>query len=106
MITIPVDEAYAFDYLSIQEVKKSSLVLAVAYHVKCQVGSSKFNTVIASQEYKDLYTANLNLFDCVERARYGTISARELDEANMQRHYAKQAVQKAHFDNELTELKT
>lgn len=106
MITIPVDEAYGFDYLSIQQVKKSDTEMQIAFHLKGQVGSILFNKIMQSKEYSDLYDANLNLFNCVEQARYGIISAKELDDANMQRHYAKKALQKAFFTEELTELKT
>lgn len=106
MIKILVDEAYAFDYLSIQEVKKSSQELETAWNIKCQVGSDIFNKVVSSSEYLNLYNANLELFGCVERARYGEITAKELDDANMKRHYAKQALQQVFFSNELTETKT
>ena len=106
MIKILVDEAYAFDYLSILEVKNSELRNEIAAMIAKQVGVMKTMNVYASEEYDRLFETNKTLFDCVERARYGTITAKELDEANMQRHYAKQALQKRFFQNDLTETKT
>lgn len=106
MIKILVDEAYAFDYLSILEVKDSELRDRVAAHIAKQIGVMKTMNIYASDEYDQLYNANKALFDCVERARYGTITAKELDEANMERHKAKQALQAEFFQTQLTETKT
>lgn len=104
MITILVDEAYAFDYLSILVVKKSDLYNTIYEHLSSQIKS--FDLILDSEEYKNMIKANQLVFDCVDRARYGSISAKELDDANMQRHYAKQQLQLKFFNNSLTELKT
>lgn len=105
MITILVDEAYAFDYLAILIVKKSPIRSTISEHISNQL-SDKFNEIILSKEFADMIKANQTVFDCVERARYGDISAKELDTANMQRHYAKIALQNKFFNTNLTESKT
>lgn len=106
MITLLVDEAYALDYYAILIVKKSILQGVISNHISTQLGHSKFEEIVLSQEFTSMLEANQLVFDCVERARYGDISAKELDDANMQRHYAKQALQKKFFSTNLTENKT
>ena len=106
MLTLLVDEAYAFDYLAILRVKLSPLAVDTANHIKDQIGVDLFDRIVDSPEFHSMYQANLDVFEAVEHARYGKISAKELDNANMERHYAKQALQKAFFNNELTEKKT
>lgn len=105
MITLLVDEAYAFDYLAILIVKKSSIQGTISNHISTQL-PNLFNTIIRSKEFNDLVTANQVVFDCVELARYGNITAKELDNANMLRHHAKINLQKTFFKNNLTENKT
>jgi len=53
-----------------------------------------------------MVSVNKKTFDAVELARYGNISAKEVDSANMERHYAKIALQKRFFLTNLTEQKT
>lgn len=105
MITLLVDEAYAFDYLAILIVKKSFIQATISNHISNQL-PDKFNKIITSQEFANMVAANQLVFDCVERARYGEISAKELDDANMQRHYAKIKLQETFFKTNLTENKT
>ena len=49
---------------------------------------------------------NQKTFDAVEKARYGEISAKEVDSANMERYYAKVNLQNKFFSNKVTEQKT
>lgn len=112
MINICVDEAYAFDFLSILEVKKGHSDQAmISWHncfnyLKAQLSSDLFVLIINSNEYRNMVAINQKTFEAVERARYGNISAKEVDNANMERHYAKIALQKRFFTNNLTEQKT
>ena len=106
MITLPVDEAYAFDYLAILKVKESPLYEQMASNVAEQVGEILFTKIVTSPEYSSLIDANRRVFEQVERARYGFTTAKQLDNANMDRHVAKQALQKTFFHTELTEIKT
>ena len=114
MISILVDECYAFDYLSILQVKKN---LDQANHTKpwkdCfdhlkeQLGNDKFTEIIQSLEYNNLYKSNLFTFDAVSKARSGgNISAKEVDDCNMGRYDCKIKLQKAFFpESELMEKK-
>lgn len=112
MITLKVDEAYAFDYLSILEVKKNlipdnSKINAFEdclSHIKNQL--SNFDQIIKSTEYKNLYKSNEHTFYLVDKARKNQpVTAKEVDDANMERFYCKQALQKAFFSSNLVETK-
>jgi hypothetical protein len=49
---------------------------------------------------------NQKTFDAVEKARYGEITAKEVDSVNMERYYAKVDLQNKYFLNKVTEQKT
>lgn len=112
MINICVDEAYAFDYLSILEIKKNRSEQAMqSWHncfnyLKAQLPSNLFTLVINSSEYRNMVLINQKTFDAVEKARYGNITAKEVDDANMERHHTKIALQNKFFVNKITEHKT
>ena len=53
-----------------------------------------------------MLAVNKKTFDAVELARYGSITAKEVDNANMERHHAKVVLQKRFFLTNLTEQKT
>lgn len=112
MINLLVDEAYAFDYLSILEVKKD---LATddqkerAFETCKTFLSSQlenFNSIYSSKEYKDLYDINKKTFDLVDLARNnGNVTAKQVDDANMERFYRKRDLQSKFFSNPLVESK-
>ena len=110
MIHLKVDEAYAFDYLSILYLKKDkSKECFQAWkdcyrHLTFQV--PHFLTIIVSDEYQNLLEANKITFDAVEKARYGNITAKEVDEANLLRHKRKMELQNKFFNQKLMEYKT
>jgi len=110
--TILVDWAYAFDYLSILEVKREKMgdaTLQISYltnHLVQQLNAKRFQTIHTSPEYAALFAANLAVFEGVEKARYSMIDAKEVDDLNMARQRAKAALQKAFWGNELTEVKS
>lgn len=112
MINICVDEAYAFDFLSVLEIKKNRSEQAmINWHncfnyLKAQLSNDLFVLIINSNEYRDMVAVNQKTFDAVEKARYGQITAKEVDDANMERHYAKIALQNKFFSNKITEYKT
>jgi hypothetical protein len=113
MINLPVDEAYAFDYLSILEIKNDKNEQSqkswanCRNYIKSQVGGELFTKIIDSKEYQNLLLINTITFNAVERARYkNDITAKEVDNANMERHYAKIALQNKFFSNKITEQKT
>jgi hypothetical protein len=105
MISIPVDEGYAYDYLSILAVKtrKFNTKNSIDIFDECydslehQVGESLHAKIIFSDEYLHLFYTNQETFDAVEKARYGQISAKEVDDLNMKRYSAKIALQNKFF---------
>ena len=114
MITIQVDEGYAYDYLSILDVKwhknlnnAGNLFNDCFNHVSSQVGWKLHDKIFNSNEYKELYLSNLDTFSAVEKARYGEILAKEVDDLNMRRYNCKVQLQKAFFPKEkISETKT
>ncbi len=112
--TILVDWAYAFDHLSILEVKGSrlggqaSLVREASVHLMAQLNPKCFKTIHNSPQYQALYAANLAAWEGVEKARYSyqRTSAKEIDDLNMVRHKAKAALQQAFWPEQLTEIKS
>ena len=111
MINLKVDEAYAFDYLAILEVKKNNDELQAGVWLDCiknlssQFDNEKWQELLDSVEYKKMIEVNQKTFEAVEKARYGEISAKEVDDYNMQRYNAKKQFQKVFFDS-LIEIKT
>lgn len=111
MISLNVDEAYAFDYLSILEVKKRKNPLITNDWSKCYVNlqtqfdSEKWFSMINSQEYNNMINANELTFDAVDKAKNDEVTARHVDYCNYQRHIAKQNFQKKFFNSNLSEVK-
>lgn len=111
MINLLVDEAYAFDYLSILEVKKeksktSNDTWNTCYmYLKNQFDSQKWLSIINSEEYKDMIKANQLTFIAVDKAKNNEVTAQYVDYCNYQRHVAKQNFQKKFFTSDLSELK-
>jgi len=112
MINLLVDEAYAFDYLSILEIKKNLNISNSENWQNClisiqnQIGLNLMNLIVNSEEYKNMIEANQITFDAVEKARYGSITAKEVDEANMLRYKRKVELQNKFFKKSLSEQKT
>jgi hypothetical protein len=112
MINLQVDEAYAFDYLTILEVKKDLFPDSpkIIGYENCYKFLSdqlpNFNDIVNSKEYRSLYESNKITFDLVDKARNNlNVTAKEVDDANMDRFYCKQALQKAFFSTALVESK-
>lgn len=113
MICLRVDESYAFDYLSILELKyrmdkensQKKLNYTACYdYLKTQLGDL-FLLITGSEEYKECLKANMMTFQAVDKAKTDEVPASHVDRCNFQRHSAKQALQKKFFNNDLTELK-
>ena len=112
MINLEVDEAYAFDYLSILQIKNDLFPseCKMAAYEKCSTLLKKqlenFNLIINSEEYINLYKINKITFDLVDQVRNNAqITAKSVDDANMERYYCKLALQKKYFSNQLVEQK-
>jgi len=105
MITISVDECYAYDYLAILNVKHKKInnekTLAAknlcSEHLLNQIGEDKHIEILSSQEFKNLLFVNEETFDAIEIVRHGSISAKEVDDLNMQRYNHKIILQNKFF---------
>jgi len=105
MIDLYVDEGYAYDYLAILMVKEAKMpsdATAKAreschHYIAVQVGFNTHQTILQSFEFRQLIQANELTFDAVQKARYGQISAQEVDDLNMSRYHCKIALQKKFF---------
>jgi len=112
MINLPVNEAEAFDYLSILQVKLDrGLPVDARYsEVALALDSTDgidIEQVLASYEYNLLYGANALCFDAIERAHRDEISARAVQRLNHDRYLAKRALQARFWPTSpLTERKT
>lgn len=113
MISLLVDECYAFDYLSILEVKKNidpeknkKAWEECFYYLEKQL-PNLFKVILSSKEYTELYNANLLTFNAVDKARSGgDISAKEVDDFNILRYNKKLSLQKKYFsENVVREIK-
>ena len=111
MINLLVDEAYAFDYLSILDVKKTKSDNSNDAWMKCysylqnQFDSEKWLSMIESKEYQNMIEANLLTFDAVDKAKNNEVTAKYVDYCNFQRYLAKQNFQKKFFNTVLEENK-
>lgn len=112
MINLEVDEAYAFDYLSILQLKHEHS--GNAGFVRCyetlvkQLGVELMHKIVSSPEYGRVLDANRKVFWIIEEMRETsfTIDARLVDRMNTERFNAKKQLQKVFFNNEVTEFKT
>jgi uncharacterized protein with PIN domain len=111
MINLLVDEAYAFDYLSILEVKKQKSSISNDAWAKCyvylqnQFDNEKWLHMMHSKEYENMIKANELTFNAVDKAKNNEVTAQYVDYCNYQRHSAKQNFQKKFFTSDLSELK-
>lgn len=112
MINLLVDEAYAFDYLAILMIKSELYSSKEKYetYIECynnlKLQIEYFDNIIKSLEFIELYEINKKVFILIDNLRNGeNISAKEIDDANIDRFYKKQALQKRYFNNELSEEK-
>lgn len=113
MINLPVDEGYAFDYLSILALKwaydptnkdKLNIFTLVTTQIHNQLGDL-FLLIRESDEYKELASANRETFELVDLAKEDKVKASDVDKANYKRYLKKIALQKKFFSTEITESK-
>ncbi len=111
MIKITVDEAYAFDFLSILQVKYDRLGNATPYRntlaeIKNQLEEKLVDAILVSKEYYSLYDLNDKIFLLLETVSTSDILAKEIDELNYARFLAKRELQHKFFNNTLAEKKS
>jgi hypothetical protein len=112
MISLLVDEAYAFDYLSILFIKKdfsekNNKNWSICYnYLKNQINNNElWNTIIESDEFNEMVKSNKITFDAVDKAKNDQVTAQYVDKCNYRRYIAKQNFQKKFFDSSLLEQK-
>lgn len=113
MINLYVDEAYAFDYLSILEIKKKNSDNDMLNYSSCerlitnQIGAELFDSIKTSVQYSKLVETNQLVYNQIERIRNGEkLDAKEVDDANMLRFKYKKDLQSHFFNTKLAEQKT
>jgi len=117
MIKISLDEAYVFDLLSILDLKKdkSKNTEANINHignynnlyaeVSFQISEDFLKEILASQEYQELKSTNLKVFDLVDLGLKDDGLAGITAKENYQRFILKNKLQKKFFKNNLKEAK-
>ena len=115
MINISVDEAQAFDCLTILLVKEARIHTAQTHKdsiscfdsIRQQIGGVLLEEVLASEEYIGLFDVNSRLFDVLERVRSEEkIDAKVVDGLNLDRWKLKKQLQKRFFGSDISEVKT
>ena len=117
MVTVTIDEAYAFDMLSILQVKLNESIdetkrisieqnyRILSNDLQKQIGADKFQSVIKSHLYNELIIKNKEIFDLVDITKLMVGPPQDLWKENYNRYLAKQALQKEFFENEILETK-
>ena len=104
--TIGCDWGYAFDFLSIFEVKmtKNESPINIKnfnetfHHIAGQFNQiSDFLKIYDSVEYDNLYNVNFHLFELVDKAKDDSVKASEVDAGVWNRYLAKKALQDKFF---------
>ena len=115
MVIIKVDEGYAFDFLSIIEVKKIKKLHKAdqqyefySKSIKNQLDEKLFDKIIKSSDYNLLLKSNTIIYDTLEEIRLDNskIPAKVIDNLNTDRYSAKILLQKKFFNVNIMELKS
>ena len=115
MINLQVDESYAFDFLSILEVKLMYANEKQEHAQKSfnfysnliaeQVGDSLFDEIRESVEYKKLKESNQILFETIDNCKKYKMDAVIIDKLNYRRFQLKTELQKKFFNKSTNEFK-
>lgn len=111
MIKITVDEAYAFDYYSILKLKKENgsdidqVIDVIKSDIINCIGEIKFDSIIKSKEYLNLYLSNKDTFEAVDKAKTNQVLASYVDKCNYLRMIYKKELQTKFFLTDLSEVK-
>ena len=103
MMYLIVDEAYAFDYLSILDVKVdeirtsecSEAFLRCYNSLKSQMNG--IGEILESREYAELKEANRMVFKLVDKAKRDEVKASDVDRGNYERCKKRKALQDRFF---------
>lgn len=111
MIKITVDEAYAFDFYSILELKYNNGYISQSSLDQTRedlyngIGTELTHKILRSTEYENLKHANLLTFEAVDKAKTDEVTASYVDKCNYERMLAKKNLQASFFRSELSETK-
>jgi hypothetical protein len=120
MVEIHVDEAYAFDILSIYDVKirnctdpnkvdtSKDAYIKLYLDMSKSIGINRMIDIIRSDEYTHLRDANEKTYYLVDKIRASdeVSIGKDIDKTNMERFFCKKKLQEKFFDGKLTEVKT
>lgn len=114
MINLLVDEAYAFDFISVLDIKKNNSEKdqknfdITCEYIKSQIGEQLFKNIINSQTYNEMVEANKIIYNLIDdiRIHHVNMDAKIVDDANNQRFFLKKKLQEKFFNDNLTESKT
>lgn len=116
MLKVSLDEGYVFDMIAILEIKSkiftgqklSKAIESMNYmsqEVISQIGKNKFDEILASNEYQNLYLANKKVFILIDQAKGSTGLSKYTDDANYDRYLNKISLQKKFFNDIISEVK-
>ena len=110
MINLLVDEAYAFDFLSILFIKRNKDSNSYKNWKECENYikkqlPEKFEEIMDSKEFNNLLNSNIKTFDAVELAKKDLVLASYVDNCNYERYLCKKDLQYKFFENNLNEIK-
>ena len=111
MIQLTVDEAYAFDYYSILELKfKNGFISKEILNITKKdlistLGEILVEEILNSNEYKNLLESNQVTFDAVDKAKEDLVTASYVDKCNYNRMLSKKSLQNKFFNTQLSETK-
>lgn len=77
----------------------------LAAEIKEYIGVKLFDEIMHSDEYRELYAANLHTFNKVNEAQKSTGLAKEVDESNKNRFFKKNLLQQKFFGSQVKEIK-
>jgi hypothetical protein len=112
MLNLTVDEGYAYDFLSIIDVKKTKKLCSVklfneySKQIELQVGTDLHNQIINSKEYLKCVSVNEEIFNMVDLAKCDKVLASTVHKLNYDRYLYKLKLQKKWFPkSKITEKK-
>ena len=116
MLSVSLDEGYVFDMLSILEIKSKVFtgqkynkaiesMTIMSNEIIAQIGKARFDSIISSDEYQNLYNANKKVFVLIDMAKTEDGLSKYTDDANYERYLKKVDLQKKFFNDNIFEVK-
>jgi len=111
MVQLTVDEAYAFDYYSILELKlKNNFIPQETLNITKNdlinnLGETLVEEILNSDEYQKLLNSNQITFEAVDKAKEDLVTASYVDKCNYNRMLSKKSLQNKFFNTQLSETK-